>query len=59
MTDVTHVIIDEIHERSLDSDFLLIIIRDLLPKYVIVAAAAAVACATLILCTASGAQTCE
>ena len=59
MTDVTHVIIDEIHERSLDSDFLLIIIRDLLPKYVIVVAAAAAARATLILCTASGAQTCE
>ena len=56
---MTHVIIDEIHERSLDSDFLLIIIRDLLPKYVIVVDAAAAARATLILCTASGAQTCE
>ena len=30
---VSHIIIDEIHERSLDSDFLLIIIRDLLPRY--------------------------
>eukprot|EP01047_Picozoa_sp_COSAG01_P005555 COSAG01_NODE_191_length_22545_cov_259.478838_16_plen_158_part_00 len=27
---VSHVIVDEIHERSLDSDFLLIILRDLL-----------------------------
>lgn len=32
LSGVTTVIIDEIHERSLDSDFLLIIIRDLLPK---------------------------
>lgn len=28
---VTHVIVDEIHERSIDADFLLIILRDLLP----------------------------
>ena len=32
LTDVTHVIIDEVHERSEESDFLLMIIRDLLPK---------------------------
>lgn len=32
LDDVTHVIVDEIHERSLDSDFLLIVLRDLLPK---------------------------
>ncbi|CAE7890570.1 unnamed protein product [Symbiodinium sp. KB8] len=31
LKDVTHIIVDEIHERSLDSDFLLIILRDLLP----------------------------
>ncbi|KAH7106886.1 P-loop containing nucleoside triphosphate hydrolase protein, partial [Auriculariales sp. MPI-PUGE-AT-0066] len=30
--DVTHVIIDEVHERSIDSDFLLIILRSLLPR---------------------------
>ena len=32
LKDVTHVIIDEVHERSEESDFLLMIIRDLLPK---------------------------
>eukprot|EP00913_Durusdinium_trenchii_P026198 g24578.t1 len=29
---VTHIIVDECHERDLDTDFLLIILRDLLPK---------------------------
>ncbi|KAF0286786.1 putative ATP-dependent RNA helicase DHX57 [Amphibalanus amphitrite] len=29
---VTHVIVDEVHERSEESDFLLMILRDLLPK---------------------------
>jgi HrpA-like RNA helicase len=29
---VSHVLVDEVHERSLDSDFLLIVLRDLLPK---------------------------
>ncbi|KAJ3022122.1 hypothetical protein HKX48_006951 [Thoreauomyces humboldtii] len=29
---VSHVIVDEVHERGVDSDFLLIIIRDLLTK---------------------------
>ncbi|KAJ3097709.1 ATPdependent RNA helicase [Phlyctochytrium planicorne] len=28
--DVSHVIVDEVHERSLDSDFLLMVLRDLL-----------------------------
>ena len=28
---VTHVIVDEVHERSEESDFLLLILRDLLP----------------------------
>merc|ERR1711871_724091 len=28
---VTHIIVDECHERDLDSDFLLIVLRDLLP----------------------------
>jgi len=28
---VSHVIVDEVHERSLDSDFLLVLLRDLLP----------------------------
>jgi ATP-dependent RNA helicase DHX57 len=30
--DVSHVIVDEIHERGVDTDFLLIILRDLLQK---------------------------
>ena len=32
LNEVTHVIIDEVHERSEESDFLLMIIRDLLPR---------------------------
>ena len=28
----SHIILDEIHERDVLSDFLLIIVRDLLPK---------------------------
>ncbi|CAH9063561.1 unnamed protein product [Cuscuta europaea] len=32
VTGVTHLLVDEIHERGLDEDFLLIIIRDLLPR---------------------------
>ena len=32
LSDISHVIMDEVHERSIQSDFLQIIIRDLLPK---------------------------
>ncbi|KAG0246716.1 P-loop containing nucleoside triphosphate hydrolase protein [Mortierella sp. GBAus27b] len=32
LRNVTHVMVDEVHERSVDSDFLLIILRDLLRK---------------------------
>ncbi|KAL8572372.1 hypothetical protein ACOMHN_023141 [Nucella lapillus] len=32
LSDVTHIIVDEVHERSEDSDFLLMIVRDVLPK---------------------------
>ncbi|KAF9982153.1 hypothetical protein BGZ65_003180 [Modicella reniformis] len=32
LQNVTHVMVDEVHERSVDSDFLLIILRDLLRK---------------------------
>jgi ATP-dependent RNA helicase DHX29 len=30
LADCTHIIIDEVHERSIDSDFLLIVLRTLL-----------------------------
>lgn len=29
---VSHVVIDEVHERDIDTDFLLVLLRDLLPK---------------------------
>ncbi|KAL8932311.1 MAG: hypothetical protein Q9216_006890 [Gyalolechia sp. 2 TL-2023] len=32
LADVSHVIIDEIHERNLDSDFLLILLRDVMTQ---------------------------
>lgn len=32
LQEVTHVIIDEVHERSIDSDFLLIILKSLLAR---------------------------
>lgn len=32
LADVSHIVIDEVHERSLDTDFLLSIIRDVLAK---------------------------
>lgn len=32
LADVSHVVIDEVHERSLDTDFLLSIVRDVLTK---------------------------
>lgn len=30
LSDITHIIIDEVHERSIDSDFLLIVLREIL-----------------------------
>ena len=32
LSDVSHLIVDEVHERDLLSDFLLIVLRDLLPR---------------------------
>ncbi|KAI4120701.1 MAG: hypothetical protein LQ338_006825 [Usnochroma carphineum] len=32
LADVSHVVIDEVHERNLDTDFLLILLRSILPK---------------------------
>ncbi|KAL8736920.1 MAG: hypothetical protein Q9181_002199 [Wetmoreana brouardii] len=32
LADVSHVVIDEVHERSLDTDFLLVLLRNVLPK---------------------------
>ncbi|GAQ78707.1 probable ATP-dependent RNA helicase dhx36-like [Klebsormidium nitens] len=32
LTHVTHIMVDEIHERGRDEDFLLIVLRDILPK---------------------------
>lgn len=32
LSDITHLIIDEVHERTIDSDFLLIILKDLLVR---------------------------
>ncbi|KAI9695708.1 MAG: hypothetical protein M1836_006074 [Candelina mexicana] len=32
LADVSHVVVDEVHERSLDTDFLLVLLRDVLIK---------------------------
>ena len=29
---VSHVIVDEVHERSIESDFLLMVLKDLIPQ---------------------------
>jgi ATP-dependent RNA helicase DHX29 len=32
LKDITHIVLDEVHERTIDSDFLLIILRKLMTK---------------------------
>jgi hypothetical protein len=32
LTGVSHLLVDEIHERGMNEDFLIIILRDLLPR---------------------------
>lgn len=32
LRDITHIVLDEVHERTIDSDFLLIVLRKLLVK---------------------------
>ncbi|KAL8824560.1 MAG: hypothetical protein Q9170_008120 [Blastenia crenularia] len=32
LADISHVVIDEVHERSLDTDFLLVLLRDVIAK---------------------------
>ena len=32
LTGITHLLVDEIHERGMNEDFLLIILRDILPR---------------------------
>lgn len=32
LTGISHVIVDEIHERGMNEDFLIVILRDILPK---------------------------
>ncbi|KAF2272656.1 DEAD/DEAH box helicase-like protein [Westerdykella ornata] len=32
LADVSHVVVDEVHERSLDTDFLLVLVRDILRR---------------------------
>ncbi|EED12889.1 DEAD/DEAH box helicase, putative [Talaromyces stipitatus ATCC 10500] len=33
LVDITHVVVDEVHERSLDTDFLLALLRDILNRH--------------------------
>lgn len=32
LEDITHLVLDEVHERSIDSDFLLIVLKKLLVR---------------------------
>lgn len=35
LTDISHIILDEIHERSIESDFIIALLKQVIPKVVV------------------------